>query len=193
MKKIQSGFTILELLITIAIIGILTSILFVAINPSAQTQKAKVAKTVSEMKAVKHAVSMYVLDTLKFPPDCRLNCTAATDPFLTNVGNVPGWRGPYIKDGLWNRKHAWGGHLGVFRWDFTGDGKDELWLILDDDAPGTNSSDNSGQVPVEALQAINDAVDTDTDLNGGEFFRGNSNPFAEQEGAWRIYEIGQES
>ena len=187
----KNAFTLIELLITISIVAILSGFILISINPARQIDNAKVAKSVSNMQLIKNAVAEYVVDTLQFPPDCRLNCTVETDPMLNSLG-VDGWNGPYLEGGLWNRKHPWGGHLGIFSWDFTEDGKDELWLILDDDAPGTDSSDNSGGVPLWALQKINDSVDLDDDLNSGEFFRGHNSPFAENEGAWRIYQVGQQ-
>ena len=94
----------MELLIVIAIIGILAAVLFAAIDPSKRLNSSKAAKAVQEMLGIKNAVSFYVLDTGQFPNDCRLDCTAATDPFLSAQG-VEGWNGPYIKDGLYNRAH----------------------------------------------------------------------------------------
>jgi prepilin-type N-terminal cleavage/methylation domain-containing protein len=44
MKSFQKGFTLIELLVVISIIGILAGILFVAINPKGQNDKAKNAK-----------------------------------------------------------------------------------------------------------------------------------------------------
>ena len=53
MTKINKGFTLIELLVVIAIIGILAGILFIAINPKAQTDKANVAKDKSELASVR--------------------------------------------------------------------------------------------------------------------------------------------
>lgn len=53
MRKIQKGFTLIELLVVIAIIGILAGILFVAIDPQAQTNKAEDAKIKSELASVR--------------------------------------------------------------------------------------------------------------------------------------------
>ena len=48
-KTNQKGFTLIELLVVIAIIGILAGILFVAIDPKAQTDKANNAKAKSQL------------------------------------------------------------------------------------------------------------------------------------------------
>ncbi len=188
----EKAFTLIELLVVIAIIGILAGILFVSINPSDQVNKAKSAKVVRDMKAIKDAVAFYVLDTGEFPPVCRLNCTKDTDPLLTNVNGNSGWSGPYIQDGIWNRKHPWGGHMGLFLYDSNNNGKTEVWLILDDDAPGTDANDNSGLVPIKYLKMIDKSID-DNNLNSGSFFLGNSAPFASGEGAWRVYRIGEQN
>lgn len=49
MSKSTKGFTLIELLVVIAIIGILAGILFVAIDPKAQTDKADDASAKSEL------------------------------------------------------------------------------------------------------------------------------------------------
>ncbi len=188
-KKTQyQGFTLIELIVVMAIIAILSTSLIMIMNVGKQTGNAKVAKIVSEMRQIHTIIAYYVVDTGRFPPDCRLDCTANTDPFLNSLG-IDGWNGPYLKEGIWNRTHPWGGHLGIYNWDSNSDGKAEVWLILDDDAPGTNASDNSGRVPLEFLQRINDTVDEDSDLNSGDFFRGDGSPFASEEGAWRVYQV----
>ena len=49
MTKTNKAFTLIELLVVIAIIGILAGILFVAINPKAQSDKAKDANIKATM------------------------------------------------------------------------------------------------------------------------------------------------
>lgn len=54
----QKGFTLIELLVVIAIIGTLAGILFIAINPKEQSDKAKVVKIVTELKAIEKAINL---------------------------------------------------------------------------------------------------------------------------------------
>lgn len=88
----QRGFTLVELLVVIAIIAILAAI--ITPNTFKSTEKAKVAKAEADLKAFKAAALSYYTDTGKWPEDKR----AGEDPgFVTNVGNVSGWNGPYLE------------------------------------------------------------------------------------------------
>lgn len=62
----RKGFTLIELLIVVAIIGILASI---AVPNFLNAQiRAKVARTVSDMKTLQTALEMYRLDAGSYPP-----------------------------------------------------------------------------------------------------------------------------
>ena len=63
MKTNQKGFTLIELLVVIAIIGILAGILFVAINPKAQTDKAKDANIKATMGQIPTQATLAHADT----------------------------------------------------------------------------------------------------------------------------------
>ncbi len=165
-KNIKNGFTLIELLVVIAIIGMLASIVMGSLNDA--RQNSKVAKILAEIREVKKVVVFYVIDTDRYPTTCIYTCVQATDPFASSMG-VPGWNGPYYK--LWNFTHPWGGHVGyqvggVGGTDGDGDGALDYWIFLDDDRPGTNTSDNGGQIPVDVLLKIDRAID-DGNLNTG--------------------------
>jgi prepilin-type N-terminal cleavage/methylation domain-containing protein len=63
MIKFQKGFTLIELLVVIAIIGILAGILFVAIDPAAQTNKAEDAKAKSQLSQARTQSAISFSDT----------------------------------------------------------------------------------------------------------------------------------
>lgn len=167
MSERISGFTLIELLVVVSIIGILSSAVMVSVNNA--REKARVAVALAQIRELKNATMLFWEDTGTFPAPCRLDCTAATDEFLTDTG-IPGWSGPYFT--LWNKTHPWGGHLGFnASQDRDGDGIVDPVAVLDDDAPGTGSTDDTGAIPIQSLQAIDDFLD-DGDLTAG-LVRGN--------------------
>jgi prepilin-type N-terminal cleavage/methylation domain-containing protein len=63
MKK--NAFTVLELLIVIAIIGIISVIVVISINPKERIQSAKYARIISEMVSLDKAFQLVYLDELR--------------------------------------------------------------------------------------------------------------------------------
>jgi type II secretion system protein G len=164
----ERGFTLIELLVVIAIIGLLSSVVLASLNTA--RQKAKISESIEQLHELRNAVAMYVTDTGVYPPKCDLDCTATTDPYINSLG-VKGWNGPYFPGGVWNLEHPWGGHFTIDYQDITGDGKPEVYFFLDEDAPGTDDNNNSAIIPLDAMTAIDKALD-DGNLATGNL-RGN--------------------
>jgi type IV pilus assembly protein PilE len=86
MIKIQKGFTLIELLVVIAIIGILAGILFVAIDPAAQTNKAEDAKAKSQLSQARTQSAISFSDSAN--NDYADVCTDI-DPLVDNCNTSP--------------------------------------------------------------------------------------------------------
>ena len=91
----NKGFTLVELMVVIAIIAILTGILLTEFNPA--KSKARDAKRVSDLNQVQLALELYYDRCKEYPATVPLNandyngCPPTTPQinFATYVGNIP--------------------------------------------------------------------------------------------------------
>jgi prepilin-type N-terminal cleavage/methylation domain-containing protein len=66
MKK---GFTLLEILLVIAAIGILAAIVIIAINPNRQLAQVRDAQRSSDSRSLLQALEQYLIDNNQYPPE----------------------------------------------------------------------------------------------------------------------------
>ncbi len=104
--KKSKGFTLLELLIVIAIIGILSSIVVSSMNNA--REKGQISKVEQELQSIKTAMEMMQIDTDEWPghqtpfeintgSDNEIeNITGSTAGLAGTDGVYPNWQGPYI-------------------------------------------------------------------------------------------------
>jgi len=85
MQKVQKGFTLIELMIVVAIIGILAAVALPAYQD--YTKKAKFSEVVIGTAAVKMAVELCVQDG-HVAADCDAGTFGVPDAYTTGVGKL---------------------------------------------------------------------------------------------------------
>jgi general secretion pathway protein G len=88
----RSGFTLLELLITIAIIGLLTGISIFAL--SGAREQARDGKRKSDLETIRSALELYKADCNVYPSTISVtsitgSCTGGSNTYLTVVPKDP--------------------------------------------------------------------------------------------------------
>jgi general secretion pathway protein G len=101
-KRRRAGFTLIEVLLVVAILGILAGI--VVVNFGGKGEGARIKSTRASIAAVSTAIDMYEVDTGRYP--------ASLEALLNNDGS-PSWSGPYLRGGL--PTDSWGTPLNLTR------------------------------------------------------------------------------
>lgn len=100
-KKSSSGFTLIELLIVISIIGILVTIVVIAVDPAAMIQRSNDTKSRAELNQIKTALQLYFNENNDYPTaggagEFETNTGAANSPpnlTPTYMNQLPSWWG----------------------------------------------------------------------------------------------------
>lgn len=88
--RTQQGFTLLELLVVMVIIGLLAS--YVGPRYFSQVGKSEVKTTRAQIDALEKALDQYRLDTGHYP-----TTEQGLSALITAPANEPRWDGPYLK------------------------------------------------------------------------------------------------
>ena len=104
-KKSQAGFTLVEILVVITIIGLIMALVGPRVLNYLGESKAKAAKI--QIESFSSALDLYYLDLGRYPSSNE-GLTA-----LTRGNNAPGWNGPYLRGGV-VPNDPWG-HSYVYR------------------------------------------------------------------------------
>ena len=124
------GFTLMELLVVLAILGLLMSL--VGPRVLSQLGGAKTKTAAIQIKDLEQSLEMYKLDVGRFP-----TTEEGLVALVVKPGSVSGWNGPYLKSDVpldpWNREYNYKypgehGELDIFSYGQNGapggDGED---------------------------------------------------------------------
>lgn len=90
MKKLQKGFTLVELLVVIGILAILTAVVLVAVNPGKALQDARNTERRAEVNAILSAITAYMADPVNSgqPPSTILGDCDAIPATYDQIGDA---------------------------------------------------------------------------------------------------------
>ena len=139
-KTNKGGFTLVELGVVIAIIAILASVLTPVVLKS--IDKAKIARTIADLKTIKQAAIAIYTDLSVFPQEG--NWCAGSG--FASIAGVPAayqanWAGPYLE--RWPREFPWGDCVSYLRgpwgqcFDFDGVSNNDSYVHLRDSSAFT--------------------------------------------------------
>jgi prepilin-type N-terminal cleavage/methylation domain-containing protein len=86
--KQNKGFTLLEILLVIAAIGILAAIVLVAINPNRQIAQVRDAQRRSDINTIYKALEQYLIDTGSYPNSVNSNYKEICNTGTEQVGGA---------------------------------------------------------------------------------------------------------
>lgn len=95
----RAGFTLIEILIVVAIIALLASLVAPRLFGKLESSKQKIAKT--QIGLIETALDMFRLDVGRYP-----TTQEGLKVLWENPGNIPNWQGPYLKKPI--EKDPWG-------------------------------------------------------------------------------------
>ncbi len=102
--QVQAGFTLLELLVVMVIIGLLAG--YVAPKYFSQVGKSEVKVAKAQINALEKALDTYRLDVGRYP-----TTEQGLDALVTKPQNEPKWQGPYLSKAVpldpWGRPYQY--------------------------------------------------------------------------------------
>jgi general secretion pathway protein G len=87
-SRSQSGFTLLEIMLVVIIIGLLAGFLIYNLTGTREAAFEDIARSMCT-GTLSTAIETYYLHTGSYPPNL--------DALVTSPGGTTGWRGPYLK------------------------------------------------------------------------------------------------
>jgi len=124
------GFTLMELLVVLAILGLLMSL----VGPQVLNQLggAKTKTALIQIRDLEQALEMYKLDVGRYP-----NTNQGLQALVAKPGGVKGWNGPYLKGDV--PVDPWGN---AYAYKYPGErGEVDIYTYGQNAAPGGDGED----------------------------------------------------
>jgi general secretion pathway protein G len=108
----NAGFTLVEVLLVVAILGILATV--VVVNVAGKADASRKTATRTSIAGIQSAIQLYEMNTAKYPQSLQN---------LLTSGGEPNWSGPYLQGGSAALADSWGN---VFAYSYKGSGLFEV-------------------------------------------------------------------
>ena len=92
LPKEESGFTLVELMVVIVIIGLLATVVIINVMPA--SNRAAVTKARADIATLEQALDMYRLDNLRYPTQAEGLQALVAGNYIRRLPADP-WRNPY--------------------------------------------------------------------------------------------------
>ncbi|MEL6682949.1 MAG: type II secretion system major pseudopilin GspG [Pseudomonadota bacterium] len=91
-KAATTGFSLIEMLVAVAIVGLLIGV----VGPAAmrQLQSSRVTTAEAQITQLRSALDIFLIEVGRYPSE-QEGLTA----LISGAGTIPGWNGPYLRDG----------------------------------------------------------------------------------------------
>ncbi len=128
----RSGFTLIEVLLVVVIIGILVGMAIPKFG--GRVEQAKQARAESDVNNISMALRLFEVDNGRYP--------ASLAELLQAPAGAANWRGPYLEKGI--PKDPWNND---YRYQFPGTRNPHAFDLWSYGADGVESSDDIGNWP----------------------------------------------
>lgn len=91
-KKRERGFTLVEMMVVIVIIGLLATVVIINVMPA--TDRAAQARVRADLSTLEQAIDMYRLENLRYPTS-QEGLSALVPNYVRRLPNDP-WNNPYV-------------------------------------------------------------------------------------------------
>lgn len=91
-RSAAAGFSLVEMLVVVAIVGLLIGL--VGTGAIRQLQNSRVSAAEAQIAQLRSALDIFLIETGRYPTEQE-----GLRALVENNGQIPGWAGPYLRDG----------------------------------------------------------------------------------------------